>query len=296
MFTPHRGLSLAPFLAVVVAFVAVGAATPAPALANADLSIAVSSTPATTTVGDAVTFVLTVRNLSATPAHDLIIRNYLPGDSGLHEIEPGTVLFKSLETSDPTFTCGAGQPQLGFDGLVTCQLLTRDFAGGESATITIHGTAEVPGKNENVAQVSELLLDDDPSSGDNQARTPITVLNPAGGSGSDKLRGHGGNDQLFGRRGHDILKGFDGDDLLDGGLGNDKLYGGRGKDKLIGGKGNDKLVGGPDKDVMRAGAGSDQINAADGVKEVVDCGSGTDTVTADHNDKLNGCEVKHLKH
>lgn len=41
---------------------------------------------------------------------------------------------------------------------------------------------------------------------------------------------------------------------------------------------------------IHAGAGNDAISAANGVRDVVDCGAGLDTVTADRSDVLRGCE------
>lgn len=63
------------------------------------------------------------------------------------------------------------------------------------------------------------------------------------------------------------------------------------QDTLRGTSGNDVINGGPGRDVVFAGAGDDRVTSADGIAEPVDCGSGRDTVNADLNDVLTGCEV-----
>jgi Ca2+-binding RTX toxin-like protein len=70
---------------------------------------------------------------------------------------------------------------------------------------------------------------------------------------------------VFGRSGDDGVSGNAGDDRLDGGTGRDRLFG-------------------------RAGA--DLIDARDGERDVVYCGTGRDTVRADREDLLRGCERK----
>jgi Ca2+-binding RTX toxin-like protein len=113
----------------------------------------------------------------------------------------------------------------------------------------------------------------------------------AGTDGNDKLSGDDGNDTLYGAGGKDTLKGGKGKDKLFGGDGNDTLDGGDGKDSLDGGRGNDKLTGGKDVNKLKGGAGDDNVNAKNGKKETVDCGSGKkDKASVDKTDKVKGCE------
>ncbi|MGZ6708429.1 MAG: calcium-binding protein [Solirubrobacteraceae bacterium] len=111
-----------------------------------------------------------------------------------------------------------------------------------------------------------------------------------GGLGNDRLFGTAGNDRLSGDAGADRLSGGAGADVLRGGAGNDQLFGGLGNDLLDGGPGNDVLSGGLGRDHVIAGAGSDRINVHDGQRDVVNCGPGRDTVTADRKDVLRNCE------
>jgi len=61
---------------------------------------------------------------------------------------------------------------------------------------------------------------------------------------------------------------------------------------LRGGPGNDAITSGPGAgpQLVLAGAGDDTINTANGVRDVVDCGAGFDSVSADRFDVLRNCE------
>jgi Ca2+-binding RTX toxin-like protein len=82
----------------------------------------------------------------------------------------------------------------------------------------------------------------------------------------------------------DTLIGNDSANWLDGGGGDDRIEGGPGDDHLSGSAGSDSIS---------AGAGDDTVDAVywAGVDpDVVDCGPGTDTVTAEPEDQLIDCE------
>jgi Ca2+-binding RTX toxin-like protein len=72
--------------------------------------------------------------------------------------------------------------------------------------------------------------------------------------------------------------------------GNDTVRGGPGSDLVDGGPGDDTLDPGPGADIVRGGPGNDTISVRDGYPDVVDCGDGYDTVTADRADALVNCE------
>jgi len=97
-------------------------------------------------------------------------------------------------------------------------------------------------------------------------------------------------DRLLGLGGNDLLIGYAANDTLEGGGGNDRLLGGRGNDRLTGGRGNDNLEGGVGRDIYVAGPGADVIRSRDGLREVISCGTGADTVIADRLDAAIGCE------
>jgi Ca2+-binding RTX toxin-like protein len=85
----------------------------------------------------------------------------------------------------------------------------------------------------------------------------------------------------FGTARADQLRGTAYADMLDGRAGRDHLFGFAGSDVLFGGPGRDKID---------AQAGNDTIYARDKSRDIVGCGPGRDTVTADKIDKLTNCE------
>ncbi|MEC4985943.1 MAG: cadherin domain-containing protein [Oscillatoria sp. PMC 1068.18] len=94
------------------------------------------------------------------------------------------------------------------------------------------------------------------------------ILDAAGGSGDNTLRGGAGNDELFAGSG-DFLFGDEGDDTLEGrsGSGGNQLDGGEGDDflvagsddELIGGEGSDRLFAGSGDATLTGGVGADQF-------------------------------------
>jgi hemolysin type calcium-binding protein len=72
--------------------------------------------------------------------------------------------------------------------------------------------------------------------------------------------------------------------------GDDTFFGGPGADVADLGSGNDLVDPGPGSDFVLAGDGDDSVAARDGFGDVVECGPGNDTVTADRADVLSGCE------
>lgn len=112
-----------------------------------------------------------------------------------------------------------------------------------------------------------------------------------GDAGNDRVSGGASVDKLFGGLGADKLYGGLGNDTMDGGAGNDYLSGGGGSDHIIGGSGNDTVIGGPNGgDRISAGTGADKVSSRNKRKDVVDCGAGRDSVTADKVDVLRNCE------
>ncbi len=75
-----------------------------------------------------------------------------------------------------------------------------------------------------------------------------------------------------------------------GRAGDDTFLGGPGADLADLGPGNDVVDAGPGSDFVMGGDGNDVISARDGFGDVVECGGGVDTVTADRADVLSGCE------
>ncbi len=101
-----------------------------------------------------------------------------------------------------------------------------------------------------------------------------------GTTGNDKIEGTGGPEVIFGRDGDDVIVGL-------------------GKwDTIFGGEGEDLLYGGPGVDVIQGGPGDDKLHIwNDEHRDVVFCGSGSDTVYMSSADRALGsidkrsCEV-----
>ena len=77
---------------------------------------------------------------------------------------------------------------------------------------------------------------------------------------------------------------------MGGERGNDRLAGGAGNDRLEGGPQNDTLAGGPGRNTYLAGPGNDVVDAANGVRETLNCGPGRDRAVADRRDVARQCE------
>ena len=110
-----------------------------------------------------------------------------------------------------------------------------------------------------------------------------------GSFGPDTIFARGGNDTIFAESGDDEIRGSGGiDTIIDDG-GNDEIHGGDANDIIL------DFGPGPDVDTIFGDDGDDSINvregAADVDPDVVDCGSGTDKVTADPGDTLIDCEI-----
>jgi hypothetical protein len=108
---------------------------------------------------------------------------------------------------------------------------------------------------------------------------PVAAKAPASGK---TIKGTAKADKLTGTAGADTIHGNGGNDRISGGAGADKLYGDAGKDTINAGAGRDSVFG---------GTGNDTIQARDGERDVIDCGSGRDTVVADKTDVVKGCET-----
>lgn len=105
------------------------------------------------------------------------------------------------------------------------------------------------------------------------------------------LLGGPGNDTLQATAQNDIVNGEAGNDTITAGAGNDTVAGGDGDDSIDGGAGDDVLHGGAGADTIKAGDGNDDLRTRDGVADNIDCGAGTDVVTADDADPAGtGCE------
>ena len=259
-------------------------------------------------------------------AYDVTVANDGPGSSGevtlTDPIPSGARLVRTVAdaadcTPGATLQCTVPSIPAGESRVVTIVL------AGTTVGVTVHHAVRVsaasadPRSDDNDAFVDTLIT---PQS---VAPPPAPLVGPPcanvarGGRDDDVITGTVFGDTIYGLEGSDLLRGGDGadclwggegPDVLDGDGGDDSLWGGNGRDRLVGGDGNDRLYGGLKRDVLiggvgddlispgtgrdlvRAGAGNDVINARDGSRDVIECASGVDRVTADRRDRLRGCE------
>ncbi len=95
----------------------------------------------------------------------------------------------------------------------------------------------------------------------------------------------------------DTIHAFGGQDLVNALSGRDEVHGGYGPDTLSGNRYADTIFGGYGQDRLYGGFGDDHLVSRDldssgiGMRDVVDCGPGYDTFSADYEDRvLNNCE------
>lgn len=100
------------------------------------------------------------------------------------------------------------------------------------------------------------------------------------GDGNDIVNGGEGNDKIYGGKGNDLLEGYFGTDKIYGQDGNDAIYDSPpGHDPAITGK--DRLFG---------GAGRDVFYTFDEGKDIIDGGSGRDSLDGDSKDVYDDIE------
>lgn len=201
------------------------------------------------------------------------------------------------------FQAGSGDDLLVIDGFDA----QANIDGGDGTdTVLIEDTFGVS-LDAGAAHVERVIGGD---GADRLRNGGVMAVTFEGGAGNDTLSGGSGNDTLVGGAGSDVLKGGAGDDRLiidaadlainiDGGDGRDTLEVATGSagvtidaavahvELLLGGEGNDTftntgssgvtLKGGAGRDVLKGGGGDDLI-IADGDDQIMQGGSGRDTL------------------
>ncbi len=108
--------------------------------------------------------------------------------------------------------------------------------------------------------------------------------------------GRDGDDRIYGGEGRDTLYGFGGSDLLGGGGGTDYIFAEEYRSRL--GYPGVARSKNPGVDSVSGGGGGDHIEAVDGHRDVIDCGSGKDAVWFDKGlDTVSAdCELRNIIH
>jgi hypothetical protein len=119
--------------------------------------------------------------------------------------------------------------------------------------------------------------------------------------GAFEANGGSGNDTLIGTESvFTFIKGASGNDSIQGGPGQNVIFGGGGADSITGGIGPDYVEPGRGIDTAFLDGGRDIIAAADGMRDLVNCGARRDFASRDPKDRIHGCERRttqrfHLK-
>jgi uncharacterized repeat protein (TIGR01451 family) len=164
--------------AVAVGLVVFGLASPAQAIASADLSVTVTDQADPVIAGNNVVYTITAHNDGPSDGFSVTLSDVMP---------PGTTFVSATQTSGPAFTLT--EPPVG--GIGTVSATIANFAGGGTATFTyvFRVSSSVAGGTTLVNQPSiSASGSSDPNSGndnDSEATTIITRANLVIGSSSD---------------------------------------------------------------------------------------------------------------
>lgn len=232
---------------------------------RADLSVTKTATPDPVTLGENVTYTVTVSNAGPDSASGVTVTDALPSGMTYRSATPSQ---GSCSQSGGTVTCSLGV-----------------LAKNASATVTIVAEADSVGTKSNTASATSTTAD--PNAANNSGSATTTVNNTHGCT----IVGTGGDDVLTGTARDDVICGLGGNDTISGGNGNDTLLGGQGNDTVHGDNGNDSVNGGAGSDSLFGDNGDDSLDSVDGVfaNDANDGGGGTDTCSADAGDTVLSC-------
>jgi Ca2+-binding RTX toxin-like protein len=144
-----------------------------------------------------------------------------------------------------------------------------------------------------------------------------------GTNNPEKIKALAGDDRVIAWGANDVIYGDEGNDIVEGDPGNDTIYGGPDGDgsadagdtfadtNLEGGNDSDTVYGGGGADLIDAaandepyesaaepldksygGRGNDQIYAADGNKDIINCGRDVAFIDEEIDTNIKGCELK----
>jgi uncharacterized repeat protein (TIGR01451 family) len=277
--------TLALVAVVVAGLLAAGTASTAPG-DKANLGVTKTDSPDPVTVGQTLTYTITVSNGGPAAATNVTMVDTLPASVDFVSANPSA---GTCDQKGRKVTCHLGGIGSGTAGNVT------------NPTVTIQVKPTKTGQITNVASVSSAESDN--AQGNNTA-TATTQVNavpsppPAhtatcrgqtanivgnrhanrlvgtahrdvvqAGRGNDTILTDGGNDLICAGPGADVVKAGGRSDRVFGGPGEDKEFGQRGNDVLKGQAGFDRLFGGRGSDLMNGGRGNDLCRGGAGADD-----------------------------
>ncbi|WP_017237409.1 CARDB domain-containing protein [Streptomyces sp. SS] len=241
-----------------------GTTPPAP---SADLVVTQAPT-APVSIGDRVTYTVTVANSAASTA-----------------TATGVTLSDTLSGAGVTLTSATSPQGTCTTTATTASCALGSLAPGTSATVTV--TAEPRSTGTITHTATATGSPQDPVGSDNTAVATTSVNNARGCT----VIGTSGVDTLTGGYANDVICALGGNDTVRSGYGNDTVHGGYGNDNIDGGFGDDTLNGGPGNDTLTGYYGNDRLTTTDGVpaNDTANGGFGTDTCTTDAGDTRISC-------
>ncbi|MFI8825081.1 calcium-binding protein [Streptomyces sp. NPDC053431] len=234
-----------------------------------DVSVAKTG-PTTASIGDTVTYTVTVRNNSTTTMATSV---------QLTDTLTGTATLLSATTTRGTCTVTTGR--------VTCAIGSLGTSGTTGATAIVTIVAE-PSRTGTLTDTATVTAaQSDPMTSNNTATRTTTVNNNRGCT----IIGTSGNDTLNGGYANDVICALSGNDTVNAGYGNDTVHAGPGSDRVDGGYHSDTLIGGPGSDTLIGNYGNDTLDTVDGVSgnDTANGGYNTDTCTTDAGDTRISC-------
>lgn len=253
------------------------------AVGATDLSMTKADTADPVTVGDNFAYVLTVKNLGANDAGDVITTDTLPGQVSYVSATPSA---GSCQKSGSKITCDLGQVNSTASATVTVNVKASK-SGTASNTASLTSADDTNAANN--LDTETTVINKKPSTPKHKGRPSCaapTIVGTAGNdvlqgtsradvivslTGSDQVFAGGGNDLVCTGGGADFVDGGSGKDFVNGGSGPDKLFGSDGGDTLKGKKGRDKLLGGQGDDLLNGGKKRDKCKGGPGSNTLLRC-------------------------
>jgi uncharacterized repeat protein (TIGR01451 family) len=233
-----------------------GAATPAPG-DTANLRLTKTDSPDPVTVGQTLTYTVTVSNNGPDGATKVTMVDTLPNSVDFISASPSA---GSCTQKARHVTCNLGSIPAGTPANVS------------TPTVSIQVRPTKPGSITNSATVTSAENDPAKANNTDTATTRVNAAGPpaqptcrgvaatiVGTAGDNNLVGTGGRDIVLARAGDDVILTDGGKDLVCAGRGHDIVRSGGRGDRVFGGGGPDKLVGGAGADVLRGNGGRDRL-------------------------------------
>jgi uncharacterized repeat protein (TIGR01451 family) len=262
-----------------------GDAATAPA-DNANLKITKTDSPDPVTVGQTLTYTITVENNGPAAATDVTVVDTLPNSVDFVSANPST---GTCTQQARKVTCHLGALAAGSTGTLSNPTITIQVkptkAGPITNSATVTSAENDPARGNNSASATtrvNAVPTPPPTSkptcrgqtanivGNRKANrlvgTPTRDVVQAG-RGNDTVLTDGGNDLICAGPGADVVKAGGRSDRVFGGPGEDKEFGGGGNDVLKGQAGFDRLFGGRGSDLMNGGRGNDLCRGGAGADD-----------------------------